>query len=103
MDIEEDKPMLAKFFLGALMVMAVGVLLILIFQTDLSESESEPIPTTMEPVESETYAIPAAGTNLRAYSFTDSHGRNCTGVYSTWSNAITVWGDCDYPPNWTPE
>ena len=54
---------------------------------------------TMQPVESERYSVPAAGTNLRAYSFTDSFGRHCTGVYANESGA---WGSCSYPPNWKP-
>ena len=54
--------------------------------------------SVMDKVEVEDFAVPAAGTDLRAYSFTDSHGRHCTGVYSENSGS---WGDCDYPPNWT--
>ena len=48
----------------------------------------------MPKVEVEAVAVPAAGTDIRVYSFTDPHGRVCTGAYS--ENA--AWGDCDFPP-----
>lgn len=44
-------------------------------------------------------SVPAAGTNLRSYSFVDAFGRLCTGVYS---NEGGSWGDCDFPPGWEP-
>ena len=48
----------------------------------------------MPKVEVKAVAVPAAGTDLRVYSFTDPHGRVCTGVYSE----SGAWGDCDFPP-----
>ena len=42
-------------------------------------------------------SVPAAGTNLRAYSFIDAFGRFCTGTYS---NEGGSWGDCEFPPGW---
>ena len=44
-------------------------------------------------------SVPAAGTDLRAYSFIDGFGRFCTGTYS---NEGGSWGDCEFPPNWEP-
>ena len=44
-----------------------------------------------------SYSVEAIGNNLRAYTFIDSAGRVCTGVYSEQGGS---WGDCEFPPNW---
>ena len=41
------------------------------------------------------YAVPASGTNLRAYSWVDPSGMHCVGVYASKSNS---WGNCAFPP-----
>ena len=99
METKEDKPMYAKFFLGTLMVMAFGVMLILIFKSNPSAEPEDSrlvINPTMEAVKAELYGID--GSKLHVYSFIDSHGRHCTAVY-TQGYAVGGWGDCDYPPS----
>lgn len=49
-----------------------------------------------ETVKAESYAIPASGTNLRAYEWTTKSGMKCVGVYSIKGGG---WGDCEFPPN----
>ena len=98
-NISNSKPSyLANAFLFLIIVIAVGLVGTWYFKdTKLAHTFSGALSTT---IESEEYAVPASGSNLRVYSFTDSHGRHCTGVYSNESGA---WRDCDYPPNWTPQ
>lgn len=48
-----------------------------------------------ETVESQAYAVPASGTNLRVYEWTTKSGMHCVGVYSLKSDS---WGDCEFPP-----
>jgi len=97
-NISNSKFPLSGIFLFGLMIVAVVLIVGYLFKdTRLAHTVSGAMSTT---IESEEYAVPASGSNLRVYSFTDSHGRLCTGVYSNESGA---WGDCDFPPNWTPE
>jgi hypothetical protein len=97
-NISNSKFSLSGIFLFCLMIVAVVLIVAWVFKdTKMAHTFSGAMSTT---IESEEYAVPASGSNLRVYSFTDSHGRHCTGVYSNESGA---WGDCDYPPNWTPQ
>ena len=84
-----------KWFVGA------GIIALVVFSlwvwTSLSDSSAALMfsGAMKSKVAVEEYAIPASGTNLRGYSWTDPSGMKCVGVYSSKSGG---WGDCEFPP-----
>ena len=52
--------------------------------------------TGMKTVDSMQYQVSASGQDLRAYSFIDTFGRNCTTVFASSTGSGL---DCDFPEN----